>query len=110
MFHMHTSFDLSPNVKIEDYKATLERFSALMQASELLLETGPVMQRCHHPVMDTDEQRSHQYFFVMSFTDRSQCDAAVEHIKAADPASTPVHRAVYEDIINPIFSCWVDPR
>ena len=109
MFHMHTSFDLSPDVKIDDYRTTLQQFSALMKANGLIVQTGPVMERCRHPIMDTDEQRSHQYFFVMSFTDRDQCDAAVQHIQAAQPDSDPVHRAVYIDIINPIFSCWVDP-
>ncbi len=106
---MHTSFDLSPDVKIDDYRTTLKQFSALMIANGLIVQTGPVMERCRHPIMDTDEQRSHQYFFVMSFTDRDQCDAAVQHIQAAQPDSDPVHRAVYIDIINPIFSCWVDP-
>ena len=109
MFQMHTCFDLSPNVRIEDFKIALERFSSFMQANGLIIDTGPVMQRCRHPIMDTDEERTHQYFFVMSFTDRSQCDAAVQHIQSADPGSDPVHRAIYEDIIHPIFTCWVDP-
>ena len=109
MFHLHTSFDLSPDVKIADYRATLERFSSLMKENGLIVAIGPVMERCHHPIMDTDEQRAHQYFFVISFTDREQCDAAVGHIQATHPDSDPVHRAIYIDIIKPIFSCWVDP-
>jgi hypothetical protein len=109
MFHMHTSFDLSPDINIDDYRASLKQFSALMKENGLIVETGPVMGRCHHPIMDTDEHRGHQYFFVISFTDREQCDAAVQHIQAANPDSDPVHRAIYSDIINPIFSCWVDP-
>ncbi len=110
MFHMHTSFDLSPDVNIDAYRTTLEQFTALMTESGLMAEAGPVMERCRHPIMDTDDSRSHQYFFVISFTDREQCDAAVRHIQAAHPDSGPVHRAIYQDIINPIFSCWVDPR
>jgi hypothetical protein len=101
MFHMHTSFDLAPEVDIDDYRKVLEQFSAEMQAKDLVVATGPVM--------DTDEDRGHKYFFVMTCTDRQQCDEAVRHIKSADPTSDPVHRAVYKDIIQPIFSCWVDP-
>ena len=109
MFHMHTSFDLAPGIAIDDYRKVLDRFTADMLDKDLIEGTGPIMERCHHPVMDTDEDRGHQYFFVMTFTDRAQCDAAVSHIKAGDTDSDPIHRAVYKDIICPIFSCWVDP-
>ncbi len=108
MLHMHTSFDLSPEVNIEDYRSTLNRFSSLMKENDLIVGTGPVLERCRHPIMDTDKDRAHQYFFVISFTDREQCDAAVRNIQAAHPESDPVHRAIYRDIIHPIFSCWVD--
>lgn len=110
MLHLHTSFDLSSDVQIDDYRAVLDEFSADMLAKGLILSTGPVMERCKHPIMDTDEERAHRYFFVMSFTDREQCDAAVRHIQAADPESDPIHRAIYRDIISPIFSCWTDPE
>ena len=109
MFHLHTSFDLAADVAINDYRATLNAFATLMQKKGLIVETGPVMERCLHPIMDTDEERGHQYFFVISFTDREQCDAAVRDIQAAHPESDPVHRAIYQDIIRPIFSCWADP-
>ena len=108
MFHLHTSFDLSPEVDIDDYRATLNQFSTLVRETGLIVETGPVMERCRHPIMDTDENHGHQYFFVISFTDREQCDAAVLNIQAAHPESDPIHRAIYRDIIHPIFSCWVD--
>lgn len=108
MLHLHSSFDLAGEVTLEEYRAALAEFSAVMQARGLLVATGPILERCRHPVMDTDEERGHQYFFVMSFADREQCDAAVQHIQSADPGSDPAHRAIYKDIINPIFSCWAD--
>lgn len=108
MFYMHTSFDLAPEVNIDDYRILLDRFSELMKKEGLIIDTGPVLERCHHPVMDTDEGRKHQYFFVISFTDREQCDASVRHIQAAHPDSAPIHRAIYVDIISPIFSCWAE--
>lgn len=109
MLHLHTVFDLPPGIQIDDYKVVLDRFSRDMVDRGLLVSTGPVMERLQHPIMDTDGERDQRYFFVMSFTDREQCDAAVRHIKAADPVSDPAHRAIYKDIICPIFSCWVDP-
>ena len=109
MFHLHTSFDLAADVGIDEYRARLERFSAAMKKNGLIVETGPVMERCRHPIMDTDEHRGHQYFFVISFTDREQCDAAIRTIQGAHAESGAVHRALFDDIIRPIFSCWADP-
>ena len=110
MLYLHTYFDLSPDVSLEDYQKVLDAFSADMLDRNLIQSTGPIAERCLHPVMDTDEERGHQYFFTMTFTDREQCDAAVSHIKAGNTSSDPVHRAVYKDIICPIFTCWADPE
>jgi hypothetical protein len=108
MLYLHSSFDLAEGVSLEEYRSALQAFTAAMQARNLIVDTGPILERCHHPIMDTDTQRGHRYFFVMSFTDREQCDAAVQHIQSADPGSDAAHRAIYQDIISPIFSCWVD--
>lgn len=108
MFHMHTSFDLAARTSIGEFRNALDAFSELMVAKGLVVETGPIAQRCKHPIMDTDDKRDHQYFFVMSFRDREQCDAAVSHIKTAASDSDPVHKAVYANIVEPVFSCWVD--
>jgi len=106
--YLHSSFDLAPGVSLDDYKAALQDFTKFMQSKNLLVETGPVLERYRHPIMDTDDGRKHRYFFVMSFSDRAQCDAAVQHILSADPAVNAAHRAVHQDIISPIFSCWTD--
>lgn len=107
--YLHSSFDLADGVSLDDYKEVLRDFTASMKSSGLIVDTGPILQRSRHPIMDTDEDRGQQYFFVMTFTDREQCDAAVRHIQAARPGGDPAHRAVYQDIMRPIFSCWVDP-
>jgi hypothetical protein len=108
MLHMHTSFDLAQGTSIEDFGTALNIFSEMMVAKGLVVETGPIAKRCKHPIMDTDEQRGHQYFFVMSFRDREQCDDAVRHIQESKSDSDPVHRAVYANIVEPIFSCWLE--
>lgn len=108
MLHMHTSFDLTQGTSIEEFGTALDTFSEMMIAKDLVVTTGPIAQRCKHPIMDTDDNRSHQFFFVMSFRNREQCDAAVKHIQGAATDSDPVHRAVYANIVDPIFSCWID--
>lgn len=108
MLHMHTSFDLAQGTSIEEFGSSLDVFSEMMIAKGLVVETGPIAKRCKHPIMDTDDKRSHQYFFVMSFRDREQCDAAVSHIQEFAADSDPVHRAVYANIVDPLFSCWID--
>lgn len=106
--YLHSSFDLADNVSLASYQAALDDFTQAMKSMDLIVDTGPVLERCRHPIMDTDEDRGHRYFFVITFTDRKQCDAAIQQIQAADPATNPAHRALHGDIIKPIFSCWVD--
>ena len=110
MMYLHSSFDLAEGVSLDDYKRALQEFTATMKSMGLIVDTGPVLERRRHPIMDTDDERGHQYFFVMSFADQEQCDAAVRHIQSADPGTDAAHRGIYRDIIKPIFSCWVDSR
>jgi hypothetical protein len=108
MFHMHTTFFLSADTSVDEFRASLGVFSALMQNLGLLEHTGPVAERCKHPIMDTDEGRDHRYFFSMTFRDRKQCDAAVKHIKTMQEESHAIHKAVYANVVDPVFSCWMD--
>ena len=59
MFHMHTSFFLSADTSIDEFRTSLSVFSAFMQDLGLLENTGPVAERCKHPIMDTDAERDH---------------------------------------------------
>lgn len=108
MLHMYSSFNLRAGACLDDYRAAVAEFSDLMKAKDLLVDTGPILTRCRHPIMDTDEQRDHEYFFVMTFRDRKQCDAAVEHIKTVNPESDALHRAIQDDIVDPVFTCWME--
>lgn len=106
--YLHSSFDLAEGTSLAQYRAALAEFTAVMKSRNLLVDTGPILERCRHPIMDTDDERGHQYFYVITFSDLEQCNAAVKHIRAADPSTDPAHRAIYGNIIGPIFSCWVD--
>jgi len=106
---MHTCFFLSPDTRVDEFRSSLRDFSVFMQDLGLLENTGPVSERCKHPIMDTDADRDHQYFFQMTFRDREQCDAAVKHIQAMQEESQAIHTAVYANVLDPVFSCWMDP-
>jgi hypothetical protein len=108
MFHMLTCFDLQPGLEIDEFRRALDGFSAHMQERELVHSTGPIGRRQRHPVMDTDSERNHEYFFVMSFRDRAQCDRAVEYIYAHEEPAESIHTGVYTKVMDPIFICWED--
>ena len=108
MFHMHTTFFLSAETSIDEFRTSLRVFSSFMQDLGLLQNTGPVAERCTHPIMDTDAERNHPYFFRMTLRDREQCDAAVKHIQAMRQESHAIHKAVYANVLDPVFSCWMD--
>lgn len=108
MFHMLSCFNLAPGTTLEAFREAVERFDAHLELHGLVHETGPIGRRQKHPVMDTDEERDHEYFFVMSFEDRAQCDRAVEHIYAHREPADSIHGAVLEKVADPIFICWED--
>ena len=107
MLHLHTSFDLSPDVSIADYQKVVDGFSEDMLARGLLQSTGPILERCHHPVMDTDE-RKQEYFFIISFRDREQCDQAVAHLQPGQQPVNELHESLFAKIENSVFVCWED--
>ena len=53
-FDSNYSASVSPDA-VEQYRAAVDEFTSVMQARGLLVESGPILQRCRHPVMDTDE-------------------------------------------------------
>lgn len=108
MFHMLTCFDLKPGCSIKAFSQSRDDFVVHMQALDLLSISGPVGRRQRHPVMDTDAERDHEYFFVMSFRDREQCDRAVAYIEPGDEPADSIHKQMYEKITDPVFICWED--
>lgn len=108
MFHMLTCFNLAAGASVADFNQSLNAFSSHMQSQGLLESTGPVGRRQRHPVMDTDDERDHEYFFIMSFRDRAQCDRAVEQIQSSEQPGDSIHEAVYAEIRDPVFICWED--
>ena len=108
MFHMLTCFNLKKEYSIGEFSQSLVEFSAHLQQTGLLHSTGPVGRRQRHTIMDTDSERDHEYFFIMSFQDRAQCDRAVEYILPHKEPGDSIHNATLEKVKDPVFICWED--
>lgn len=108
MFHMLTCFNLQPGCSIDAFRQSRDEFVAHMKALDLVSNSDPVGRRQRHPVMDTDTERDHEYFFIMSFRDREQCDKAVAYIEPGDAPVDSIHKRLHEKIADPVFICWED--
>ena len=108
MFHMLTFFDLKPGISIDEFRRSLAEFTAHLSEIELVQSTGPIGRRQRHEIMDTDSERDHEYYFIVSFRDRAQCDRAVEYILRHEEPADSIHNAVYSGVQEPIFTCWED--
>jgi hypothetical protein len=105
---MLTCFKLNRGVEIEDFHKAYTDFVKYMRNQGLVETTGSIGERQNDTRMDTDKERDHKYFVIMSFRDRAQVDAAYAHLKPhTDPAES-VHKAVYSKVQDPVFICWQD--
>lgn len=108
MFHMLTCFDLKPGIEIAAFRSAYLEFVGYMHEIDLVETTGPIGQRQSDTIMDTDSERDHEYFVTMSFRDRAQVDAAVDHLLPHEEPAEAAHKAVYSKVQNQIFICWQD--
>ena len=105
---MLTCFNLGPEFTIEEFRQSVASFTTHLKSMGLVDSASPIGRRQRHPIMDTDSERDHEYFFIMSFRDRAQCDRAVEHILPHEEPGESIHKAVYSKVRDPIFICWED--
>jgi len=108
MFHMLTCFNLKSGISIEGFQKSLREFSAHLVEADLLLATGPIGRRQTDTIMDTDEERNHEFFFITSFRDREQCDRSVDYVIPHEDPGESFHTAVLTKVKDPIFICWED--
>lgn len=108
---MLTCFDLKPGVEVPEFAAALDRYTEHMVSRDLLATVSEIGLRQRDTILDTDEDRSQDYFFIMQFRDRAQADAATTLIEQGDADADPIHRAMYAKADNMVFLCWEDvPR
>jgi len=108
MFHMLTCFNLKPGITTDEFRHSLAEFTQYMQKMDLVHSTGPVGRRQRDTIMDTDDEREHEYFFMTSFRDRVQCDRSVEYILPHEEPGESSHMAVQSKVQDPVFICWQD--
>lgn len=108
MFHMLSCFDLEPGTTIGEFQESIVRFTALLQQRKAVESVGKIGRRQKHPIMDTDDERDHEYYLIMTFRDREQCDFAVSLITPHTEPEESVHNAVSAGIVNGLFVCWED--
>jgi len=108
MFHMLTCFDLKPGIGIEELRAAYADFVKYMKRIDLVDGSGPIGQRQSDTPMDSDAERNHQFFVILSFRDRAQVDAAYAHLAPHEEPAESAHKSVYAKVRNQIFICWQD--
>ncbi len=108
MFHMLSCFNLIDGVALNDFREALAALDAHLESLDLVHSTGPIGRRQRHRIMDTDDERNHEFFFIMSFTDRAQCDRSIEYVYSNREPGASIHRAVWHKVADPIFICWED--
>ena len=108
MIHMLTCFNLKSGISIEDFQKSLRDFSAHLVEADLLVSTGPIGRRQTDTIMDTDEERNHEFFFITSFRNREQCDRSVDYLMPREEPGEGFHVSVMTKVEDPIFICWED--
>ncbi|MEO0397834.1 MAG: hypothetical protein AAF224_00240 [Pseudomonadota bacterium] len=109
MMHMLSCFSLGKDVGVAAFSVALQAFSRHMQSQDLVVSVSPLGERVADTPMDTDTDRSHQYFFTMTFLDRSQCDRAYAYILKSRNAPENPHHAVMSHVgEDAVFICWRD--
>jgi len=102
---MLSCFNLAKSEDIVPFRNAYKAFLANMKAIDLVEETGPIGRRQADTPMDTDDERDHEYFVIMSFRDRAQVDAAYAYL--TEQAQAP-HDSVLKHVVDPVFICWQD--
>ena len=108
MFHMLSCFNLKPGVDVDNFRKAYAEFVSHMKSAGLVEESGPIGRRQSDTPMDTDSEREHEYFVIMSFNDRDQVDAAYAFIESQREIGGTSHSEVYAKVANSVFICWQD--
>lgn len=108
MFHMLSCFNLQPQTSLDTFRQSLADFSAHLKIAELVHSVGPIGRRQRDTIMDTDSERDQEYYLIMSFHDRAQCDRAAEHIFQNEEPAESIHKSVWSLVSDPVFICWED--
>lgn len=108
MITMLSCFNLREGIDVETFRTLYAEFVATMEQSEMILSAGPLGRRERDTPMDTDEDRDHAFFSLMTFADRAQLDASYAYILERSAPGRAVHDGMFRWVKDPIFICWRD--
>ena len=108
MFHMLTCFNLKPEFTLDQFRQSAADLTAHLVSIDLIDSASPIGRRQRNTILDTDSERDHEYFFIMSFRDRAQSDRAVDYLLPHEEPGESIHLAVYSKVTDQIFICWED--
>ena len=106
--HLLSAFNLRPGQDIHAFTEAYGTFVRELYEAGLIVDARPMGRRVSDTPMDTDEERDHQFFTILTFRDRAHMDGAYAHIEARMRAVTGEHAAMYARTANQIFTCWQD--
>ncbi len=69
---------------------------------------SPVGKRDSNTEMGTDDERGHEFFYLMTFADKAKCDQAYDYIDNAPEEARIIHHDVVSKITDNIHICWAD--
>jgi len=93
---------------LAELRAAFADFTMHLQGRDLVENSSPIGVRQSDSILDTDTERAHQYFSIMSFRDRLQADAAVQYITLNGTSADSTHHITYSMVDDPVFNCWQD--
>ena len=108
MFTMLSWFDIKQGYSPRECQQALDELAEHMLAQGLITGVGPLARRETDTILDTDSERSQQYFMLMHFHDKAQSDLAVEYIKSRSEPGASIHKNAYSRLSNLVFICWED--
>ena len=105
---MMSSFNLKPNITVQDFETCLNAFARHMQSMSLIESVGKLCVRESNTPMDTDAERNQGFWFLTEFQDKDQCDRSYEYILQAEDYSKELHNDVYHKVTDAMFVCFSD--
>ncbi|MEO0369857.1 MAG: DUF6614 family protein [Pseudomonadota bacterium] len=106
--HLLSAFDLRRGTDAAQFAEAYRVFVQELYDADLIVDARPMGRRVSDTPMDTDEDRDHQFFTILTFRDRAHMDGAYAHIEARMRRATAEHAAMYARTANTIFTCWQD--
>lgn len=106
--HMLSAFNLRRGHDVDEFAEVYASFVEELYEADLIIDAQPMGRRVSDTPMDTDEDRTHQFFTILTFRNRAHLDKAYAHIEDRMRTVTSEHLDMYSRTSDAIFTCWQD--